>query len=134
MIAAPSHPAELLVVTTSPLAMMFALTMEGPSKDSVSRRISLGSGLRAGLLAALLFTAPFTPQGAAQTPAARPDQIYKVNARKGTVSAVPGMVTENSLETVRYTHGDKEQKLGSGEVVKIACVSGTGTPHADRII
>lgn len=112
-------PAELLVVTRSPLAMMFALTMEGPSTNSVLKRLSLGSGLGAGLLATLFFTALFTPPVAAQATAARPDQIYKVNVRKGTVSAVPGIVTENSLDAVRFTHDNKEQKLASDEVVKI---------------
>lgn len=132
-----SPPAELLVVTRSPLAMMFALTMARPSTDSVSKRLSLGSSLGAGILAALLFTALFAPQAAAQAAAARPDQIYKVNTRKGTVSAVPGTVTENSLEVVRYTHDNKELKLASEEVVKIVWgkVPGTfedGLKYSDR--
>ena len=51
MNTASSPPTELLVVTRSPLAKMFAPTMEGSSKESLMKRLSSGSGLWAGLVA-----------------------------------------------------------------------------------
>ena len=77
-------------------------------------RLRLAAG--AGVLFALA-TAPLSI-GSASLQDVRPDQIFRT--RRGDVVKVTGVVTENSLETVRVDRGDDEpDDYDSDEVVRI---------------
>lgn len=83
-----------------------------PSVPPHSRR-RLAAG--AGLLFALA-TAPLS-FGSAFLQDVRPDQIFRT--RRGDVVKVTGIVTENSLETVRVERDGKDNTYGADEVVRI---------------
>ncbi|MEM7306524.1 MAG: hypothetical protein AAF682_07635 [Planctomycetota bacterium] len=56
---------------------------------------------------------------AASQDAKKPDQVYAKNRRTGAVSPVSGVVSENGLEEVKVTAGERERDIDSKLVVRI---------------
>ena len=104
----------------TPTAMMFA-----PMEDSSTSRRRARSAVAATLaLAALPFLASAAPVG---QESATPDQVFRLNARTGKVTKLLGMVTENTLTSVKLIRDGKEQSLDGAEVVDVVW----GTVPAD---
>lgn len=85
--------------------MMFAPTMDAPRSPLVRRALAAGAGLLLALSAA--------PRALAQ----QQDQVFRM--WRGEVAKVTGIVTENTLETVRLDREGRESTYDGGEVLRI---------------
>jgi len=82
--------------------------------------------LAVGVLSSVLTSpsAGSTPARVAPEPSAaalqgRPDRVVRINPRNGKETTYRGSITENTLEGVTLTSGEKEQKVKGDEIVQI---------------